>query len=160
MSKARKGMALSAAAVANLAVAGFAAAPAGATTHAPAATTHAIGAQSRGFVPRARAGARPDSGSGCNGNVCIGIKGSGLNVRSENQHFFDYSGCHLAAVSVIFGGKVEKRSQTTACYHDGYHMNFNKFLDGTYAHSVSICATFQNVPGKACLSIYSPNLGG
>jgi hypothetical protein len=155
MNKAKTGKALAAAAIANLAVAGFAAAPAGAATHAKvgATTTTVVGSQARGFVPKSGGGVRPDGfESNCAGNVCIGASVSNGQVSKENQHFFNYSGCHIASWYYI-NAKGEKgpSHHNQTCYHSEQHYGFGS-VTGNYARGV-ICAGFWNVPGKACVSV-------
>jgi hypothetical protein len=184
MNKARTGKALSAAAAANLAVVGFAAGPASAATHAAANVTgttaaaavpsagrtlpglvlsaaarqaNAIRAQARGFVPKSRAGIKPDLWkSGCTGHVCIGASVYSYSfVSQENQHFYDYSGCHLASwFTIDASGVAGDRHVTPNCYHSGYHMGFKSLIDGVHlGNAKSLCVGFQNVPGKPCVGL-------
>jgi hypothetical protein len=185
MDKARTGKALSVAAVANLAVAGFAAGPVGAATHAAAdataTTARAAGvpsagralpglllaptasqaaattANAHGFVPKPRAGVKPDVfKSTCSGEVCIGVSlGFGSDISYEDQHFFSYSGCHLASwylVNTVLGNY--DRHVTTNCYHEGFHMGFASLQNAHLPDTPDkICVGFQNVPGKPCEAI-------
>src|ERR1700728_2576896 len=173
MGKARTGKALSVAAAANLAVAGFVPS-ASAATHAPATTTttsttvarqaNAIRAQASGFVPKTSAGTDSDpTKSTCNGNVCIGVwlRYSAANghywVTGWDQHFFNYGGCHLASwyeTRSLAGLENSVSGHTQNCYHSGFHMNWVDQLPiGLGGSSRELCAGFWNVPGKACVSI-------
>lgn len=187
MNKATTAKALSAAAIANLAMVGFVASPAGASTHSTTGATEAAvaatwvpsagkarsglmhkekaspqvlqamapaksAAKTRGFVPLTSSGLTPDTASGCNQHVCIGVAGTGLNVTSENQHFWGKSGCHVADFSVkTNAGQVLSSGHTTNCYYSkqGAHAP----VSGTWSQSVYICAGFWNVVGEACVHV-------
>jgi hypothetical protein len=124
MGKIKTGKALSVAAAANLAVAGFVPSSASAATHAttPTITTsttaaavpsagrsalspaarqaNAIRAQASGFVPKTRPGAKPDTGHNCTASgqlVCVEVRGHGLYVSKISEIFESQAGCHVAS---------------------------------------------------------------
>jgi hypothetical protein len=182
MNKARTVQGLSAAAVANLAVAGFAAAPAGAVTHTPARTTESAAATAppnagralpglaltpasrradadvaggRGFVPKTRAGVKPELWeSGCSSHVCIGVNAiSGSRVSAENQHFYGWpGGCHVASWFLInLEGSYDRH--TGPCIDSGVHYGFPALQDAYLPDATWLCVGFQNVPSKECAGI-------
>jgi hypothetical protein len=178
MNKARTGKALSAVAIANLAVAGFVASPAiasappavgtaGTTTTAMAVPSAgkvypglmlapatrqvgAAGAKPRGFVPRARAGIKPDTAHKCQDDVCIAVYGAGLHVAYVEASWQGQPGvCRDGYLS--FASVNNHTYPTDGCFysHTVTKWNFNQ----TYASSFSICAGFNHVPGLPCIGI-------
>jgi hypothetical protein len=172
MDKVKTGKALSAAAAANLAIAGILAAPAGAATHsgdrATASTVTApahwitdyeapqsrLPSKPHGFVPRP-ARIIPLTGSSCAQHVCMGITGTGLHVSSENQHFWGWGGCHVATYRVesTATGQTLKSSHTTGCYNS--YQGVHAPISGTWPEDVTVFAGFWNVPGIANLHVFS-----
>ncbi|HEY2577089.1 MAG TPA: hypothetical protein VGI74_12345 [Streptosporangiaceae bacterium] len=153
MNKAKTGKLLSAAVLANMALAGFAASPAGAstagTTGAKAATTAAA---SRGFVPKAAKGVRPDSESGCLGHVCLGLKGGGQHVSSVNEHWFTGTGCHIAHFYAFSPSGTLIRSYNPAgfwCSKQQVVWPKSK-VAGSYSVGTDFCGSFNNISGFMC----------
>jgi hypothetical protein len=199
VNKAKTAKVLSAAAVANMAAAGFMAPPAGASTHVAAgtaggravstvpsagrahpggtftpgyrvrlvkkgsATAELAGAAAapkvRGFVPRAGQDVRPNTETGCSGDVCFGLYGGGSHVSYTNQHFFDNAGCHIGWMS-IFSPRGALTRQFTAYSPNGenYHYFCSKqefsvprsSISGPWPVGTQFCGHFQNVTGKMC----------
>jgi hypothetical protein len=158
MNKATTGKALSAAAIANIALAGFVASPANASTHLTADTigttasamANATAAKPRGFVPQTRAGIKPDSGHHCSEDVCIAVLGHGLHVSNVETSWQGQPGvCRSGYIS--FASPFNNTYPTGKCYHshDAKTWDFNK----TYSFSFSICAEYNHVPGDPCIPI-------
>lgn len=171
MDKVKTGKALSAAAAANLAIAGILAAPANAATHSSEATASTVTAPAqwiidyqapqsqlptkpRGFVPRS-AQFIPQTGSGCAQHVCMGITGIGLHISSENQHFWGWGGCHVATFRVesTAGGQTLQSGHTTGCYNS--YQGVHAPVSGTWPEDVTVFAGFWNVPGIPNLHVFS-----
>lgn len=166
MTKAKTAKILSAAAVANIAAAGFAAPPANASAHpttstprAATATTPspalqaaraaAATAKPRGFVPRASSGARINTETGCGGHLCWGLHGGGRSVAYVDEHFFNWTGCHIA--NFAWGGGKSEFGDTSGSFTPGRY--FCAGQDAKWSLSISytpgtiFCGSFQNVPG-------------
>jgi hypothetical protein len=177
MNKAKTGKLLSAAAVANMAIAGFAAAPAGAATHSAAGTAGGTAAtklaprqlgqleaerarllgttvaKPGGFVPRSSAGVRPNSESGCIGHVCLGLAGGGQHVSFVNEHWFLGTGCHIAHFYAYSpGALVPWKSYNPAgfwCSKQQVTWPKSK-VQGSYNVGSSFCGSFNNISGFMC----------
>jgi hypothetical protein len=176
MNKVQAGKALSAAAIANLAVAGFVAAPANAAVHpASAPQVRETGAQQnvvpgagrahsglvftsgardavittnkpRGFVPR---GVKPFTDTTCNGHTCLGVFGHGLYVSKINIHFFGEPGAHSGTISwssLWHGGSTRTGVPLVSMQHASYSQ-----FDHTFAFKQYVCASFSGVPGAPCV---------
>jgi hypothetical protein len=163
--------ALSAGVIANLALAGFVAAPAGASiTHstaipgaarahtslvaAPARTSltakypQADAAQAAKSISAEQRGFVPRTGtsqhltSTCSGHTCIGVTHSGSTASSVGEHFFNWPGVHVAHITFIF--------------NDGFHQYFSDRYFGShqsyvlshfqFSHVQSVCGYFNTVP--------------
>jgi hypothetical protein len=152
MNKAKTGKLLSAAAVANLAVAGFAAAPAGAATHAAgtAGKATATVTGSRGFVPSPKPSARvrPNTETGCNDYICVGLYGGGTHVSYFNAHWYNGgTGCPRAYLGWRYGNSSSFWPFSDVCYKKQVQVNFNEtFLVGT-----DFCARFSGIDNSLSL---------
>jgi hypothetical protein len=162
MNRTRKAQALSAAAAATVAMAGFAPSPASASVRAtptePAAGLTTAGAPQtvrdvqaaklRGFVPRAHPNAVVSST--CSGHTCIGVTHSGSTAFSVGEHFFNWPGVHYAHIH----------------FNSPEHLNFSKGYFGShqeyllshfsFSHVQSVCGNFNTVPpapGSVCVRI-------
>jgi hypothetical protein len=180
MDKVRTRKALSVAAAANLAVAGFAASPANAVVRAtPGATgattavatvpsagrTHpgllrmhrdqlirATATRPRGFVPRARAGVKPDTASTCNGDVCIKVWGAGLSVYAIQAHWRSQPGVCRDGKYISTDTSPEF-TPTSTCFYSHQQTAWVYSLGHSFFSNTSICAEFNNVPGRACVHL-------
>jgi hypothetical protein len=171
-----KAKVFSAAAMANMAAVGFAAAPAIASTHpavtsagaavpaagrslpgitfvprggAATAAAAAARVKPRGFVPRAAKGVKPDTETGCNSYICVGLYGGGNYVSYFNAHWYGGSpgACRVGILSYTEpNGDNAWVPYYTVCYKSQIQLNFDKdFPTGT-----KFCAEFSGLPGTLC----------
>jgi hypothetical protein len=151
MHKTRTAKVLSAAALANMAAVGLAASPATASTHhagGAADRAAATALKSHGFVPQASKGVRPNSESGCNGNMCLSLHGGGNKVSWVAEDFAGVAGCHIPWVSVWEGGTrvANIGPGPYICSQQVYRVNFGS----SWPTGTDFCGHFQNVPGNVC----------
>jgi hypothetical protein len=173
MDKARTRKALSAAAAANLTVIGLAA-PADASAHTTVTTARAAtmpnarktlpglvftstarrsgasGAEPRGFVPRARANATPDSYRSCNKYVCEYVHGAGSTVDYVSTSWSGQPGvCRSGFIESSNGGY----DPTTGCAYSSEVVTWT-FKPPAHVPHTHICAGFFHVPGSPCVYIH------
>jgi hypothetical protein len=169
MNKARTAKMLSAAAVANMAAVGFAVSPASAATHTPAATAGGTAARAlraalaggalngntaavspRGFVPRASSGVKPDTETGCNSYLCVGLYGGGNFVSYFNAHWFagsPSSPCRTGAIGYTEpNGYAAYHIVNNVCYKQQIQVNYYS----SYPTGTKFCAAFSGFPGSMC----------
>lgn len=92
------------------------------------------------------AGARPDSSSGCNGNVCIYLTGSGLRVTSWRTTA--YNGDYICTFAAYWAPPNTVIATSNEVCGTSFESSLNP--PPIFRSRVEVCNTWFSQPGKPC----------
>jgi hypothetical protein len=93
-----------------------------------------------------RQGITPDTETGCNSHVCVGLYGGGSYVSSVNAHWFGGTGCHLAHINVYSPlGAIEPFYGSNPKTYYCSKAEITKIYDTHFLPGTQFCIYFNNV---------------
>jgi hypothetical protein len=110
-----------------------------------AAKAAATAAKPRGFVPRASPGVRPDTETGCGGHICWGLHGGANFVSYVDEHFFTWTGCHIAHFDWVSPGGASSVYTPPGYFCSKQDAKWT--LNRSFPTGTAFCGDFNNVPG-------------
>lgn len=95
----------------------------------------------------------PPSASGCNGDVCIYVNGSGLHVNYVDSYVYPTN--FVCSYATLYVNNSPYEYSNTICISGQNGQSGEAYfnLNRNFANGTVICTTWYNIPGRPCETV-------